>query len=306
MKFHPEHMGAPEPSEATHQTLEDQFAHPERIRIGEEEVDVYDIVPEASISEVPTVLAPGFSATPTAHEQNILGLAHEGRRVISVNAPHGLAKHAIERRAMEHAGVELAKLSAIVQALDERGIAKADVVAHSEGAIYMALAALLYPGRFRNMVLVNPGGMIGKDNVIRLASGMFKELHGQMKSEAKRNDADRQKPGDPLAAIKILASNLRRSWESVKAITRSDTVKILKQLKRQGIGISIIHGVDDQVFPMERVQKEVGADAITGFYSVRGGHNEIFIRPKQYTRAVALVLGALEARGKAHEREGKS
>ncbi|MEK7547189.1 MAG: alpha/beta hydrolase [Patescibacteria group bacterium] len=279
--------------------LEEQFAHPERIRIGEEEVDVYDISPEERKTEIPTVLAPGFSATPMAHEQNILGLAEAGRRVISVDSPHGLAEHGIkENLASKHAEVELAKLSAIIKALDERGVEQADVVAHSEGGIYMALAASLYPGRFRNMVFVEPGGMIGKDNVFRLGKSMAHELAGQTVNEARRTDSDRyaEKLRSPLIPLRVIASNLKRAWGSVKAIADSDIIDILKDLKVQGVGISIIHGVDDKVFPMERVQKEVSADAITGFYSVRGGHNEIFTRPKQYTKAVDLALDALEAK----------
>jgi len=281
--------------------LEEQFAHPERIRIGEEKVNVYDISSEKRKTEVPTVLAPGFSGTPMAHEQNILGLAKAGRRVISVDSPHGLAEHGVEKDlAGDHAEVELAKLSAIIQALDERGIKQVNVVAHSEGAIYMALAASLYPGRFRNMVFVNPGGMIGKDNVFRLGKGMAHQLAVQAASEARRTDTDRQaeKLRSPLIPLRVIASNLKRAWGSVKVVADSDIVDMLKDLKAQGVGISIIHGADDKVFPMERVQKEVGADAVTGFYSVRGGHNEIFIRPEQYTKVADLALDALEARKK--------
>lgn len=131
--------------------LENQFARLERIRVGEEEIDVYDISPKKRKTEVVTILAPGFLATPMAFEQNILELAKVDRRVVSVDSPHGLAKHGIEENlARDYAEVELAKLSAILQAMDKKNIKQADVVAHSEGGIYMALAAHLYPGRFRN------------------------------------------------------------------------------------------------------------------------------------------------------------
>lgn len=317
MTFNPENWPPPESSEQLPEpskasdsfdagvekegpkSLEEQFAHPERIRIGEEEVDVYDISPEKLKTEIPTVLAPGFSATPMAHEQNIIELAKAGRRVISVNSTHGLTKHGIEKDLVrDHAEVELAKLSAIMQTLDKLGIEQVDVVAHSEGGIYMALAALLYPGRIRNMVFVDPGGIIGKDDIFRLGKGMARELKSQAASEARRTDEDRMKPGSPLGLLSLLALNLKRTWGSIKAMTDTDIIDMLKDLKEQGIGISIIHGVDDNVFPMARVQKEMSANAITGFYSVRGGHNEIFTRPKQYTGAVDAALDALEARSK--------
>lgn len=286
-----------QPMQENFKSLEDQFAHPERIRIGEEDIDVYDISPEQRKTATATILAPGFSATPMAHEQNILELAKSGRRVISVDSPHGLSTHTVEHDLSNNfPEVELAKLSAVIQALNKRDIEQADVVAHSEGAIYMALAVLLYPHRFRNIVFINPGGMIGKDNVFRLGKGMVTELLRQAKNESKRTDSDRyaQKLQNPLIPIKVLVSNLKRTWASVQAITDSDIVEIMKELKEQGIGISVIHGVDDSVFPMERVQNEIGADALTGFYSVRGGHNEIFIRPGQYTDAIDAALDALE------------
>jgi pimeloyl-ACP methyl ester carboxylesterase len=306
MESIPEHFYEPEPTEVeaapeTFKSLEEQFSHPERITIGKDQVDVYDVSPENKKTEIPAVLAPGFSATPMVHEQNILALAKAGRRVISVDSPHGLTKHGIEKElASDHAEVELAKLSAIIQAMDEKGIQQADVVAHSEGGIYMTLAASLYPGRFRNMILMDPGGMIGRDNVLRLGIGMVHQLGAQAISEGKRkeDDTDRQakKLQSPLMPLKVIASNLKRAWDSVQAITDSDIVDMMKELKTQGVGISVIHGVDDKVFPMDRVQKEVGADAVTGFYSVAGGHNEIFIRPERYTKAADLALDALEAR----------
>lgn len=282
--------------------LEEQFANPERISIGNEEIDVYDVSPERLKTNIPAFLAPGFSATPMAHEQNILGLAKAGRRIISVDSPHGLAEHKVgEKLAGEHAEVELAKLSAVMEALKERGLEQADVIAHSEGGIYMALAAYLYPGKIRNMVFIEPGGMVGKDNVFRLGIGMAKELSSQAAREARRTDSDRQakKLRNPLTPLRVIASNWKRSWESVKAIAGiDDVIDMMKTLKERGVGISIIHGVDDKVFPMERVQKELNAGVITGFYSVRGGHNEIFLRPEQYTKAVDSALDALETKGK--------
>lgn len=280
-------------------SLEMQFSHPERIRIGKEEVDVYDISPETLKTAVPTILAPGFSSTPMAHEQNIIGLAKEGRRVLAVDSPHGLEVPTVEGlKKDEYAEVELAKASAILQALDERGIEQSDAVAHSEGAIYLTIAAYLSPHRFRNIVLVSPGGMVGKDSVFRLVRDRIREMVTVGISEAKRTDSDRyaEKLRSPAIPARVLLSNLKRTWASVKAITESDVIDMLAELKKQGIGISIIHGADDKVFPMERVKKEVGADAATGFYSVKGGHDEIFIRPDQYTKAIDAALDALEMR----------
>jgi len=284
--------------------LEEQFAHPERVRLGDEEVNLYDIAPPKLKFEIPTVFAPGFSATPIVHEPNIVGIAKDGRRVIAVDSPQGLEKPTVsEEDSIGHAEVELAKLSSIMEALKERGIEKTDGVAHSEGGVYLILAAWLNSDKFRNIVLVEPGGMIGKDNVFRLVKGMANELVDQFKGESQRTDLDRQpkKLQSPMLPLRAIGADLRRSWGSVKAIAESDIIEMLRDLKERGIHISIIHGVDDKVFPMDRVQKELGPDAITGFYSVRGGHNEVFLRPEQYTGAISAALDALDAKSKKEE-----
>jgi len=46
---------------------------------------------------------------------------------------------------------------------------------------------------------------------------------------------------------------------------------------------------------MERVQKEIGKDVVLGFI-LCVGHNEIFIHPEQYTRAINAAIEVLEAK----------
>jgi len=150
-------------------SIDDQLKNPKHIKIEEEELDVYDISPEKTKTEIPVVFSLGYSTTPEIYAENIRVLAESGRRVISVDSPHGLKVHTVPE---ELSGilpeVELPKLSAVVESLNELGIDKVDVVGHSEGGSYMALAAYLYPKKFRNLVLVDPAGMIGKDNIFDL------------------------------------------------------------------------------------------------------------------------------------------
>ncbi|MCK9351434.1 MAG: alpha/beta fold hydrolase [Candidatus Paceibacterota bacterium] len=283
---------------------EDQFSRPKRIRVGTEDVDVYDVSPENTKTDIPTVFAPGFSGTPMFHQQNIIELAKAGRRIISVDSPHGLKNHMVpEEKNGEYSNVELAKLSAVIEALKELQIDKTDVVGHSEGGLYMALAAYLYPERFRNMVLVCPAGMIGKDNLFELVKRNTEKLSAQRQSESARTDEDRlaEPLRDSRIPLNVLLSNIPRSLSSAKAISESDIIDMLKELKQKGINVSVVHGVDDKVFPMERVQRETDADTVTGFYSVQGGHNDIYLTPKQYTAAIDAALDALENKSRADD-----
>ena len=54
------------------------------------------------------------------------------------------------------------------------------------------------------------------------------------------------------------------------AISQSEILDVLEELKIEGHGISIISGVDDPLFPMDRMQETLKERRVTdGFYAVR-------------------------------------
>lgn len=306
--------------------IQEQLENPENLRLDETELSVYDIKPEKQKSEVPTVFVPGRGVRVSVFKYNIETLAEDGRRVISVDSLHGIETPKVEDIPL----VELQKIQAIIQSLDIKGIEKADVVAHSEGGFYMVMAALLFPGRIRNIVLIDSAGLIGKDNPLDL----IRRFAEDAKIEAKHKESldkvsiinsERRTRG---LTAQFWADSLlspRKSFQEIYAISQSDIRDILRELKKQGVGISIIHGVDDKGFPMERIQFErlpnesdkefnariekikqdngktaekikgnIDTSMIDGLYSVKGVHNEIFLRPDLYTKIVIHALDAME------------
>ncbi len=270
-------------------SIENQFDNREKIEVLEQELEIVDVCPEKEKEKTPVVIAPGWNATLEVFKDNILTMAKLGRRTISIDSPHGIKTEKDEN----YPTVELKKVAALIEIIEKKGIDKIDAVGHSEAGIYLSIAATLYPEKFRNIVLVNPGGMIGKDNIGRLLVDFSKDIIKQVVKCAK--DKDYLKPtlkafweggksirSDPLGAIK-----------EVFAISDSQIHKLLQQLKKQGIGISIIHSVDDKAFPMDRVQKIAKTDQLDGFYSVKGTHNEFYLKPKEYTKLAEHALTAL-------------
>ncbi len=274
-------------------SLEKQFLNKEIVEFDNDKLEVVDIKPEIEKSEVPVVVAPGWGATPEVLKDNILTLAEEGRRTISINAPHG-----IETQEEGHfPEVELRKVTALIETLDKKGIDKVDAVAHSEAGIYTTIAATLYPEKFRNLVLVDPGGMIGEDNMARLA----KDFTHDVGIKQTMNSFKNPKHIKPILrafkeAGKTIVDNPVKSTQEVMAIANTQIHELLKGLKEQGIGISIIHGVDDKAFPMDRVQEIADKDQLDGFYSVKGTHNQFYLQPKEYTQLAEQALSALEAK----------
>jgi pimeloyl-ACP methyl ester carboxylesterase len=283
------------PEAKKYSTFEEQWSKPEKLKIGSKTVEVQDISPENPKTEVPLIMGLGWSETPDAHKENIRIMTDKGRRVISPEAPHGIETEECEN----YPTIELRKMAALIGTLEARGVEKADLLGRSEGAIFSVMAAYLYPEKFRNLVLINPAGMIGKDNLSRLAVGFSGDLVKQIINDIKRKKAGTEKTDDEvtvdaLGGIKTLAKDPLRAIQSIFAIADSDIREMLVAIKAKGIGISVIAGVDDGAFPMEKMQETLGLEHVDGFYSTTGSHNSYFLNPKPYSLLIDSALDALE------------
>lgn len=283
--------------------LEEQFNRPEIFDFGnspedlgeDSRTEVYDVRPENLKSEVPVYLAPGWSATPMAHKENILAIAEAGREVISPNTPHGL--NIMPKN--EWPLAEVKKVEAILKTLERKKIEKTDIIAHSEGALNAVMAATLYPEKFRNIVLLNPAGLVGPDDW----QSLIKRFLEDVQLQAKRDKDPEVRTSDHsnaslLEQAKGPANTVGlspiRAFKEIQAIAAISIEGLLKNLHDQGIKIAIVHTVDDKVFPMARLNNMVKSKDIDGFYSVQGTHNEIFMRPEYYARFLEGVLSDLE------------
>src|SRR3989344_7534285 len=79
----------PEPKKRS-EFLGKQFDTPEEYTYGSTTLEAFDVSPEVLKSEVPVFFGTGWSASRGIYEADILGLAEQGRRVISIFAPHGI------------------------------------------------------------------------------------------------------------------------------------------------------------------------------------------------------------------------
>lgn len=279
-------------SEIIHSSLEQQFEDRETIEFPNGKVEVVDIKPDVLKTETPVLVAPGWAATTDVFKENILRLAEHGRRTISVDSPHGIEAESVEN----FSDIELRKVAAIMEFLDEKGIDQIDAVGHSEAGIYLTIAATLYPERFRNLVLVNPSGMIGKDKPEKLSARFSVDIIRQVVRSIKDKTMIKPIAKAALAAGKSVGSDPLSSFKEVLAMSGTQIQDLLRDLKEKGVGISIIHSVDDQAFPMGRVQDTATADQLDGFYSVKGTHNELYLHPERYTDLVDSALDALESK----------
>ena len=298
-------------------TFEDQWAHPTELQFGNERADLYDVKPEEVKRETPLMIVPGWGATPERFKENIRTVVSAGRRALSVDSPHGVS-HDIEVPAyMEQVPeTELRRIAAFMEGLNVAGVDKTSAVGHSQGGLDLALAAAMYPERFRAIALVDPAGMIGSDTMLPLAArftwDQIKALIGSA-----RDGTLKERLRITSEATPILMGHPKQSWDQVRTLASANIMQLLGYIKSQGVGIVVIHGVDDAAFPMQRVQGQTEAtiregagkgleqrsperidkiaeEFLDGFVSVKGTHNDFVVHAPEYTRIAEGLLTAIE------------
>lgn len=281
--------------------LAKQFEQTEKYTYGSTTVEAFDIQPEKLKTETPVFFGTGWSASRGVYEANILGIADRGRRVISMFAPHGIdTEPDFGKGDNTYAAAELRKAAAMLRTLEEKWVEQMDIVAHSESALWTLIVATMHPEKIRNIVLVDPAGLIDDDTTGRLSVSFCLDIvQGALnKEKLPRPNIERfVQPGSPddlFGALKNMAGNPLHSLKEVLAMRDADIRDILENLKAQGKHISIVQGARDAIFPMERMQRVVNTKQIDGFYSVYGAHNEMNSNPQAYITVIDSALDALE------------
>ena len=272
-----------------------QWSQPTHLTVGTDEVDIYNIKPSQEKSGVPVVLVPGWGGTPEMYRMNVAMLAERGRRTLMVKAPHGLNDSGLPSK-NEIPKAQARRIAALSVLLDQKDIQQTDAIGHSEGCLDLVFGAHLFPARFHNLVLIETPGLFGRDTSWRLAVRFLAD------AVASGFDSINQKRlRKPLSlATREIASSLLghpiRAVREVASIAGAHIQRLLPQIRSSGVGVSIIHGVDDGTFPMRRVQQLVTAAMVDGFLSVKGRHGQFQLEPVQYTKLADYALMAMDAR----------
>jgi len=294
-------------------SFDEQWMSPEMLTITDEQFALYDVRPSEAKSEYPVTVIPGWNATPETWKNNIREIVAAGRRAVSIDAAHG-SEITINADTSE---AELRRMSAVVSALDHLRIQKSDLVGHSNGGLDALLLAHSFPERFRNIVLINPAGLIGSDSFIKLVGRFAKEKASTTFQAIKEGTNEENIRINKIGSRSMLNSP-RWSFKEVQSLANADVVELLREVKQKGVKIVIIHGPDDPVFPFERMSSQLseqktikdrlgenrpgegGAilELVDGVYSVRGGHQTFVAKASEYTRIIDMALTALESEKK--------
>ncbi|MEI6843587.1 MAG: alpha/beta hydrolase [bacterium] len=272
-------------------TFDEQFQVKKEIESGGVSVEFVDLIPENQKTDVVCVFAPGWGETPETLRESLRVLYESGRRAVSLKHSRQQNEISVDE---DEFGNEKQKSSAISDVIEECHIEKVDGIGHSEGAINILLAAQEHPEKFRSIILIAPAGLIGKDGFFALIGRFLTNIKESAKRMMKEKESTESLARSAKETAKYIARNPKKSMEEAYEISESQTEEILKDLHSKGIKIIIIHGVDDPVFPMERMQEILKAGSVDGFYSVKGDHNEIYVSPQKYAKVVDSALDAIE------------
>ena len=273
---------------------------------------VIEIEPDEPKTDIPVFVAPAWACTTEVYRPVLEELALQKRRAISIDHPRiggdlsSAPKEAIDKYSPEI----LRRALNIVEALDQKKIEKTDAIAHSIGAVDTVVAAMLRPEKFRNIVFYGAAGLIGKDTFPRLLKGQGKRAETMKAIPENKEKGIPGLPEIPISetekkvaakaateALKYFAKNPIRALKEAMALTneKSQIEKMLGYLHNEkGIGIVIMHAVDDPVFDQNMVRKMLKDDMIDGYLSMRGGHGEIGNHPELYVVAADQMFAALE------------
>jgi pimeloyl-ACP methyl ester carboxylesterase len=286
---------------------------------GEDSLKVLEAQPEKIVSEIPVIIAPGWGNTAIAMRKSLETFGRKGRRAITFDHRREQSLSSISKDQNEQTET-LQRAFEILAVLKQQEIeGPVNGMGYSEGGIDILLAAKIEPERFKRIVLVAPGGMMGEDNKWKLA-GRF------IKGAIKDGLSTVVKPETLIPVMrytkelaKYLGKNPAMAYREVSAIAQSDITVLVKELTDMGISVDFICGSDDKAFPMysenddgtlaeKTVQKQagriykeqrgMGKEANIGFYSVKGGHGELMLYPDKYTAVAEEAYRARENKSK--------
>jgi len=273
--------------------LKRQFKNPEIVNIDGRKFEIIDLIPPKLKTQVPLVLVPGWSANAKVLKKNIIFLASLGRRIVVISIPHGINV----LFSKNYPEAEFRKAVALRYLIKHKGFLKVDAISHSEGAIFLTIEVTENPDKFRNLVFVSPAGLIGQDSLGRLIKDFSLHLGSQtLKGLLYQQHRLCKTIRSLYEAIKALINSPQRAYQELRAIVDYPINDLIENLIKQGHGVSIIHGYNDKVFPLERLKKTIDINIFDKFIEVKGCHNEFYLDHKYFTRLIDEALDFMEVK----------
>lgn len=260
----------------------------------------------------PVFMAPGFLSQARHYVHTMETIYDDGREVISLNYPkkRSYLELTNEEAALLHTYPvpedAVRRAITILKVLEHEGAHQVDVIAHSAGAVDTAIAALLHPEKIRNIIFFCPAGLVEQDRA-RTIGGVrhhvtrkqyvpksyvpVQEFRSTRDPEEGRQETDPGpieitqrstglRPSRTKSEPDWLKEAKRRPLSALAeglGLAHVDLHSMLRQLHEQGVGLYVIAGEEDPIFPAEIMRKFLQEDIdkghIDAFVTLYAGHN---------------------------------
>lgn len=282
--------------------FEEQFDHIGEVRLprGTAEVADFSPRPEEAKDEVPVYVGSAWGMGIKTYMPLMKQICKDGRRVLSTEHPSYddaldssmNVKELWEKNAdrkEKYPTAELRKALNMLEVLEEKGIKQVDAIAHSEGALNVAMAAAMYPEKFRTITFFGPAGMLENETWARLIGGFLDNKKGpRTVAPETLHDIpiteDEREVGAAAGEdfVRYFVKNTRRAISEVVAIKQNHSrlKDLIPYLHSLGINIVVMSAEGDAMFPPEQVRKAADMDAVDSFISVPGGHGMVGEHPE--------------------------
>lgn len=259
------------------------------------EIETVDIKPPNPKTSIPVFFAPGWRETPELQEACLYEVYKANRRVFTLH--HARSAYAVEAVG-NYPAVEIQKAKTLLLCIKHMKMKRVDVITHSEGAINVAIAATMMPEKFRNLVLVTPAGLHGKDSLIRLTSGFTQHMLGQFAYASPRVTTYLKKLSPRKRRANLLKSALFALQEG-RAIASFDIYSLLINLRKSGVKVAVLVGEKDTAIPFAKIKQHLLKKSSLpnyGFdiFATKPGGHELYSKPEEVMARVEDFLSKLE------------
>lgn len=193
---------------------------------------------------------------------------------------------------------QLQKIVAIDNILKHEEVALADIVAHSEGSIHAITTAYLNPSKYKNILLLNPAGLIPMNSSDLILQGIDEGIMRKKSGETNEEITGMREMLDRGRELLDHASMLIESIRGISKVSRSEIMwEMIREIRKQGITVSMVYTDNDDLFRPEEYESEAMKHSDEGLngvfnavYRLDGDHSSL-LKP-EYAKVVSSFISS--------------
>ena len=248
-------------------SFDKQFRKRRSMEVGSKSVDYLLICPppDRVTSDVPLIIAPGFTENPDLLKKMLKKEYDDGRSVFTLSYPrqkldtesNGLPQAQDQKIEVTLALINQARRFNPDNPDEERkSQGKVDIAGRSDGGVNAALSAVKRPEWIDTLTLIDTK-LTASENPLSLTERFFEHAKLEGKEIFKHPLKQTYLVHGIEQAFNYVARHPSQSIQEIAALAHTDIRRELPSLREKGVLIYGIHGSGDSIFPMRDLQKGV-------------------------------------------------